>query len=153
MSIATDIVLILVCVAIILKHTIRGFAKTVLGVVAFVGAMVVSWIFTPIIFGNSSFLVRSIANILIFLTVYVVLTVVFSVVNKIFKLPILGAINTFLGFAFGAVCAYILGSFVSSILSVIVFLADSMSDIGNSFMYKFFSEYGAFSIIEKLFIK
>ncbi len=152
MGVAIDIALILACLAIIIKYTVKGFAKVVLGVIAFIGALTVAWLITPLVFGDASFLVRSIANVLIFLTVYVILTVVFSVVNKIFKLPILGGINTFLGFLFGLICAYILGSFISSVLSIILQLSDGMSGIADSFMYEFFSEYGSFALIDIIFI-
>ncbi len=152
MGVAIDMVLILACIAIIIKYTVKGLAKVVLGVIAFIGSLTVAWLITPLVFGNASFLVRSIANVLIFLTVYVILTVVFSVVNKIFKLPILGGINTFLGFLFGLICAYILGSFISSVLSIILQLSDGMSGIADSFMYEFFSRYGTFALIDIIFI-
>lgn len=152
MGVVVDIALILACLAIIIKYTVKGFAKVVLGVIAFFASLTVAGIITPLVFGNASFIVRTIANVLIFLTVYVVLNVVFSVVNKIFKLPILGGINTFLGFLFGLICAYIMGSFLSSVLSIIIHVSDAMSGIGDSFMYNFFSHYGTFALIEIIFI-
>ena len=152
MNIATDIILIVICAATVIKYTVKGLAKTVLDIIAFVASTVAAFILTPLIFGESSFLTRMIANILIFLSVYVVLKVVFSVVNKLFKLPIIGAINTFLGFLLGLLCAYILGSFITSVLTVVVYTLNDAADIANSFMYKFFSEYGAFALIDKLFI-
>ena len=153
MSVATDIALILACLAIIIKYTVKGLAKVVLGVVAFIGSITVAWLITPIFFKDSSFLVRSIANVLAFLVVYIILTVVFSAVNKIFKLPILGGINTFLGFLLGVVCAYILGSYICSALSIIIHFAGGVGDMDNSFMYQFFSECGAVALIDKIFIK
>ena len=153
MNIAADIILVLLCLATVARYTIKGFAKTVLDVIAFVVSTAVAWTLTPILFSNSSFLTRMIANILIFLMVYVILSVVFSIVNKIFKLPIIGTLNRFLGFLFGLLCAYIQTSFFVSVLSVIVYMSENASEIANSFMYRLFSEYGAFALVEKIFIQ
>lgn len=69
---------------------------------------------------TSSVLASAISFILIFVASFIVLGIVTSLLDLIFKLPILKSANMFLGFVFGAVEAVAVAFILAAILSVLV---------------------------------
>lgn len=128
-----DIALLLIFIAFTVTYSARGFAKTVLRFVSFVASIVLSKVFaapaTDWVLSNTKFLsgierhlAQMIVTVLMFLLLIVVLRWVTTLINKLFKIPVLKQANKILGGVFGAVN----GLIVVIILSVCLQISSHM---------------------------
>lgn len=127
-----DIVLLAVFVLITVKYSVKGFAKTILNFAAFFAAIVLSWSsadgVTDWVFSNTSLFAgteKSVARLIILVAVFAALSLLLnwliSLIDKIFKVPVLKQANKLLGALLGALC----GAIAVFVLCVsLSFLAD-----------------------------
>ena len=113
-----DIILAAVFVLITASYFFRGFAKTVLKFATFFLSIILSlwfspqitdWIFsnTKLFMGTEKYIAKLIIIVLSFLLFSFVLNVLASLIDKIFKLPVLKQANRLLGGLLGAICGAI----------------------------------------------
>ncbi len=156
MNILIEIIFVLLGAIIIIRHTRRGFIKTLLGFVRIVLSIASASIFTSVFFGDKGFLERALGYFLIFAATYIILTAVSILVNKFFELPILKEANKLMGFILGCLSAYLLLSTLALLIGIfaeIGFLGISHEQLQNkAVVYGFFENYGVFAVIDKYFI-
>lgn len=128
-----DIILLLIVFAFTVTYSVRGFAKTILRFVSFIAAIVLSkafaapvtdWVLsnTKFLSGMEKHLAEMVIIVLLFLLISIVLKWITSVINKLFKIPVLKQANKVLGGIFGAVN----GLIVVIILSVCLQISSHM---------------------------
>ncbi len=141
-----DIVLAVIFVAITVKYFTKGFAKTILKFVAFFLSIVLSkaasgnvtdWIFsnTKLFAGTERYIAKLIITVLCFVVLSVLLNWAVSLVNKIFKVPVLKQANKLLGGLLGVLCGgivVIVLCFVLQISSNVVYNAKYVNAVENS---------------------
>lgn len=151
MGVAIDIIFCLLILLIVVKHTVKGFVKSLFGALKLILAALVAFIFTPMIFELSDHMGTAAAYLLTFSASYVIIAILAFIVEKFFELPLLKVANKLLGFALGAACAYVALSIFSSALSLLLSISaeqlfgQSPEEIANStYIYRFFLNSGLF---------
>ncbi len=92
----------------------------------------------------AAFLSNIVAYILVFILAMILLSIVAFILDRVFKLPVLHAINRLLGTALGVIVAFVdlclLSYVVSFLVSVLSGKVDSLSGdiINQTYIYKFF---------------
>ena len=93
-----------------------------------------------------------------FIGAYTALTLISYILDRIFHLPFLNAANKFGGLLMGILCAYIVMSTASTLITVIAVLTEgSVFGVGQAelasqtFVYGFLNDYGAFDLIGTIF--
>ena len=151
-----DVMLIILGVLLIAWHTWRGFFKSLLSVVRLVASVVLSWLITPLVFGDGA-LARCIGCLVVFAVIYIALTFVLKLMDKIIKnITGLKTANRLLGFLLGCFCAYIFISFAVVFIGIFAkfapdgFMGMTQAELSEStVLYVFFEKFGAFSLISK----
>lgn len=154
MIVAIDIVLLLLGLVIIIRHTVIGFVRSFFSFFKLGACIVSSFVLTPMLFPYLSGKVPSLLGyLLVFIGVYVLLTLLSYIIDRICRLPFLNAANKFGGFLLGIVCAYIVTSAAAALVTVISILTEDaifgMDYAGlskSTVLYGFLNEYGAFEI-------
>ena len=156
MNIAIDIILCLLGLSVIIHHTMRGFVRSVIGVVKMVLSIASAYIFTPMIFFPTDMQSTVVAYLLVFSASYIILTVIAFVLDKLCELPGLHAANKLLGFALGIASAYVMLCVASATLNVFLnyageqlFGQTNQNIADSTVIYKFFSSANIFPIIKK----
>ena len=154
MNIAIDIILALIAVITVLRCTVRGFVRSFFGSLKLVFAATVSFALTPIIFGFFDKTAGAIAYVVIFVLAYIGAIIAVSLMDRLFKLPVLNFANKALGIALGVVSAYVILSVASAVLTLLLgfFSEPLLSQSAEAFcestyVYRFFCNFGAFSLI------
>ena len=156
MNVTIDIILCLLGISIVVLHTVRGFVKSVLGAVKLALAFILTFIITPAFFSTDDIGATLIAYLLVFASVFIVLTVVTFFLNKLFELPVLKTANKILGFILGLAVAYVVLCFASAILNVLLSYAGEQlfgqtnrEILDSTLIYKFFNNVNIFPMIGK----
>ena len=160
MVVAIDVVLLLIGLIIIIRHTVIGFVRSFFSFFKLGACVAASFILTPYIFpllsGKVAFML---GYLLVFIGVYALLTLLVYLIDRICRLPILNAANKMGGFLLGLFCAYIVMSACASLVTIISLLTDdAIFGIGHAqlssdtILYGFLDEYGALEIIKKHFL-
>lgn len=124
----------------------KGFAKTILKFVAFFLSIVLSrvlsgtvtdWIFsnTKLFVGTEKYIAKLIITVLTFVVLSALLNFLVSLINKVFKIPVLKQANQLLGALIGAVCGGIIVvilCFALQISSHVVYNAEYVNAVENS---------------------
>jgi uncharacterized membrane protein required for colicin V production len=135
--------IMLVMTAIYFK---KGFAKTILKFIAFFLSIVLSrvlsgtvtdWIFsnTKLFVGTERYIAKLIITVLTFVILSALLNFLVSLINKVFKIPVLKQANQILGGLIGAICGGIIVvilCFVLQISSNVVYNAEYVEAVENS---------------------
>lgn len=146
-----DIILSVIFVAVTVKYFVKGFAKTVLDFAAVIisviltGALsgkICSWLSvnTSLLKGGSLFVSKLLIFVLCFAFFYVVLKWLVSLINKIFKVPVLKQANKLLGGLLGAVCGLMIVGVISVALQIsahVVYKSDFSRLVENSQIVQF----------------
>ncbi len=128
-----DIILAAIFVAFTAVFFARGFAKTVLSSLTFIGAIICSKIFaadaTEWILKNTKFfadtevhIAKLIITVGLFFAFLIILKIVVELIDKLFKIPVLKQANKLLGGVLGAVC----GAIVVFILAICLQITSHM---------------------------
>ena len=160
MVIAIDIVLLLIGLIIIIRHTVIGFVRSFFAFFKLGACVAASFGLTPYIFPHLSGKIPSMLGyLLVFIGSYAALTLLAYAIDRIFRLPILSTANKLGGFLLGLLCAYIVMSAGASLVTAISLLTDDVifgidhtSLSNDTVIYGFLNEYGAFEIIKNYFI-
>lgn len=124
----------------------KGFAKTILKFIAFFLSIVVSraisgnvtdWVFsnTKLFAGTERYIAKLIITVLTFVIVSALLNFVVTLINKVFKIPVLKQANQILGGVIGAICGgiiVIILCFALQISSHVVYNAEYVNAVENS---------------------
>ena len=141
-----DIILAGVFLVMTLTYLKKGFAKTILKFVAFFLSIVLSrvlsgtvtdWIFsnTKLFVGTEKYIAKLIITVLTFVVLSFLLNFLVSLINKVFKIPVLKQANQLLGALLGAVCGGIIVvilCFALQISSHVVYNAKYVNAVENS---------------------
>lgn len=141
-----DIILAGVFLVMTLTYLKKGFAKTILKFVAFFLSIVLSrvlsgtvtdWIFsnTKLFVGTEKYIAKLIITVLTFVVLSFLLNFLVSLINRVFKIPVLKQANQLLGALLGAVCGGIIVvilCFVLQISSHVVYNAEYVNAVENS---------------------
>ncbi len=141
-----DIILAAIFILITVKYFTKGFAKTILNFVAFflsivlsrsVSGSVTDWVFsnTKLFAGTERYIAKLIITVLCFVVLSALLNWAVSLINKIFKIPVLKQANKLLGGLLGAFCAgivVIIMCFALQISSHVVYNAKYVNAVENS---------------------
>ncbi len=141
-----DIILAVIFIAITIKYFTRGFAKTILNFVAFflsialsrgVSGSVTDWVFsnTKLFVGTERYIAKLIITVVSFVVLSALLNWAVSLINKIFKIPVLKQANKLLGGLLGALCGgivVIILCFALQISSHVVYNAQYVSAVEKS---------------------
>lgn len=141
-----DIILAAVFIIITATNFFRGFAKTILDFVKFFLSIVLAvwfspqitdWVFsnTKLFTGTEKYIAKLIIIVLSFLLFSFILNFVASLIEKIFKLPVLKQANKLLGGVLGAVCgaiAVVVLCIALQVSSHVVYNAKYVSLVENS---------------------
>ena len=155
MNIAIDCFLCLLALFILIKYTVKGFVGSLFGALKLILSIAAACILTPLIFGSGGLVETVIAYLLVFFASYVVFAITAFVVEKIFELPVLKTLNKLLGFALGAVSAYIVLSITVSVISMLLAFSSTFFGISaeelreSTQIYKFFIDSGILPNIGK----
>lgn len=128
-----DIILAAIFVAFTVVFFVRGFAKTVLSSLTFIGAIICSKIFaadvTEWVLKNTKFfsdtevhIAKLIITVIMFLLILFVLRIIVEIIDKLFKIPVLKQANQLLGGIFGAVS----GAIIVFILAICLQISSHM---------------------------
>ena len=156
MSIAIDIVLCLIALAVIIRHTVRGFVRSMFGALKLIVAVFFTYVATPQVFSPQDFQTKLVAYLLVFSASYIVLTVIAYLVDRLCSLPLLNALNKLLGFALGIVCAYIALCVASAAIALLLnyagedlFGQTNEAIIESTYIYRYFNNSNFFPLIGK----
>ena len=141
-----DLILAGIFLVMTLTYLKKGFAKTILKFVAFFLSIVLSrvlsgtvtdWIFsnTKLFIGTEKYIAKLIITVLTFVVLSFLLNFLVSLINKVFKIPVLKKANQLLGALLGAVCGGIIVvilCFVLQISSHVVYNAEYVNAVENS---------------------
>lgn len=141
-----DICLAAVFVAFTVVFFARGFAKTILSSLTFIGAVVCSKIFaadaTEWVLKNTKFfadtevhIAKLMITVILFLVLLVVLKIVVALIDKLFKIPVLKQANQLLGGILGAVSGAIVVFILALCLQIsshMVYNANYLDAVENS---------------------
>ena len=157
MDVAVDVILALLCAIIIIRHTCRGFVRTLLGFIRLLASVAVAWYFTPLLFGEKQYITRLMAYVLFFAGSFIIFSLLAILIDRIFNLPLLNAANKLMGFLLGCVCAYIAVSVFADVITVFANIAGeelfemSQKELAETtYLYGFFEKNGIFSVIDRL---
>lgn len=157
MNIAVDVILAVIGLIVIVHHSVRGFVRSVFGLLKLALSLIITAVITPLLFADSDFVTRLLAYVLIFIAAYVILIVISIIVDKIFKLPVLKQANKLLGIIFGIICAYVILSVAAAFITVAAQLTDgqifgmSQTELeASTFVYRFFNQNGILILLDKL---
>ncbi len=149
MSIVIDVILCLIALAVIIRYTVRGFVKSVMGALTLFLSALAAFFLTPLLFPLSDPVSTAVSYLLIFAASYVALTAVAFLIDKFFKLPVLNFANKLLGLGLGIICAYITLSVSSAVLSLLLSISaeqlfgQTAEQVRNStYIYQYFSTAG-----------
>ena len=141
-----DLILAGIFLVMTLTYLKKGFAKTILKFVAFFLSIVLSrvlsgtvtdWIFsnTKLFIGTEKYIAKLIITVLTFVVLSFLLNFLVSLINKVFKIPVLKQANQLLGALLGAVCGGIIVvilCFALQISSHVVYNAEYVNAVENS---------------------
>ncbi len=141
-----DLILAGIFLVMTLTYLKKGFAKTILKFVAFFLSIVLSrvlsgtvtdWIFsnTKLFVGTEKYIAKLIITVLTFVVLSFLLNFLVSLINKVFKIPVLKQANQLLGALLGAVCGGIIVvilCFALQISSHVVYNAEYVNAVENS---------------------
>ena len=141
-----DLILAGIFLVMTFTYLKKGFAKTILKFVAFFLSIVLSkilsgtvtdWIFsnTKLFVGTERYIAKLIITVLTFVVLSFLLNFLVSLINKVFKIPVLKQANQLLGALIGAVCGGIIVvilCFVLQISSHVVYNAEYVNAVENS---------------------
>lgn len=128
-----DIILAAVFVVFTAVFFVRGFAKTVLSSLTFIGAIICTKIFadeaTEWILKNTKFftdtethIAKLMVTVVLFLLLLLVLKIIVNIIDKLFRIPVLKQANQLLGGILGAVS----GAIVVFILAICLQISSHM---------------------------
>ena len=160
MVIAIDIVLVLLGLIIIIRHTVIGFVRSCFSFFKLGACIAASFMLTPYIFpALSGRIPHMLGYLLVFIGAFATLTLLSYIIDRIFRLPFLNAVNKFGGFIVGILCAYIVMSVCASLVTVISMLTEDAlfgvehaQLVQDTVVYGFLSQYGAFEVIKNYFL-
>jgi uncharacterized membrane protein required for colicin V production len=145
-EIIIDLILAGIMIVMTAVYAKKGFAKTILKFVSFFLSIVLSrvlsgtvtdWVFsnTKLFAGMERYIAKLMITVITFVVLSVLLTVAVSLINKIFKIPVLKQANQILGGLIGAICGGIIVvilCFVLQISSHVVYNAEYVNAVENS---------------------
>lgn len=152
---AIDIILALLGLVIVIRHTAIGFIRSVFAFAKLGLCVGLAYWLTPHIFpGTLNNATVLLGYLLVFLGTYISVTFIAYLVDRIFSLPILNMANKFGGFVFGLICAYVVLSVAATLITIISIYTEGdllgMSQaelVSQSFVYRFFEQFGVFNFV------
>lgn len=155
-NIVIDVMLGILAVLILIKYTITGFVRSMFGALKLIMSVVATYFLTPVFFTPTDTQSRMVAYLLVFSATYIILTAVAYLLDKLCHLPVLSAANRILGFALGAICAYISLCTACALLTVLLDLGaeklfgqSTLEICDSTYIYRFFNDLGFFPLIGK----
>lgn len=145
-EIIIDLILAGIMIVMTAVYAKKGFAKTILKFVSFFLSIVLSralsgtvtdWVFsnTKLFVGMERYIAKLIITVLTFVVLSALLNFAVSLIDKIFKIPVLKQANQILGGLLGAICGGIIVvilCFVLQISSHVVYNAEYVNAVENS---------------------
>ena len=145
-EIIIDLILAGIMIVMTAVYAKKGFAKTILKFVAFFLSIVLSrvlsgtvtdWVFsnTKLFAGMERYIAKLMITVITFVVLSVLLNVAVSLIDNIFKIPVLKQANQILGGLIGAICGGIIVvilCFVLQISSHVVYNAEYVNAVENS---------------------
>ena len=151
MSIAIDIVFCLLLLLIVIKHTVKGLVRSLLGGVKLILTALATFVLAPMLFEFSDSVSTAVAYLLTFFASYVIVSAAAFIVERFFTLPFFKSADRLLGFTLGIVYAYVVLSVSAAALTLLLevsaeqLFGQAAEDIVNStYIYKFFVDSGLF---------
>ena len=156
MVVAIDVILLLLGLIIIIRHTAIGFVRSFFSFFKLGACIISAFLLTPMLFPYLSGKVPSMLGyLLVFIGVYALLTLLSYIIDRICRLPFLNAANKFGGFLVGVLCAYIVISAAAALVTVIsiltedaIFGMNQAALSNNTVIYGFLDKYGAFEVVK-----